>query len=391
MTDTAMLLRIYVSSIVIKNDNSGTAGRTEEVLEQRQEFLKSQRESVKDRLKTLAVHQSEIARKSLAIKERVVVKYQEIQAVLDEDLRITLSHLDMEELAAVSALDVLMERNSSLIQDIEQDLARVTVMLHHMGQKMDTASFLPKGTLEDTQLTDRVMNVLNSSDPSAVTLDEVKSEQILDLTSDMLSLICSRTPLMKKLVDLYASEVTLDPDTAHPKLAISPLGDRVTYTDTWSELPDLPERFDSTLNVLSSQAFGLDRHYWEIDVTGKTYWELGVTYPSIPRKGTSEACWLGRGVESWCVEFFNGNYTAWHAGVPRPLPATEPFSRIGILCSFPAGTVTFLDADTMIPLFCFCAGTFSDRLHLALCPGHDQNGINANPMVILNNSPTHLC
>ncbi|KAM8851505.1 E3 ubiquitin-protein ligase TRIM21-like [Synchiropus picturatus] len=295
----------------------------------------------------------------------------------------------MEERAAVTALDVLMERNSSLIQDIEQDLARVTVALRQMSQKMDTASFLPKPKLEDIQLMVRVMNVLNNSDPNTVALDEAKSDLILELTSDMLSLLCSKTPLMKKFVDLYASEVTLDPDTAHPKLAISPMGDRVTYTDMWSELPDLPERFDSTLNVLSLQAFRLDRHYWEIDVTGKTYWELGVTYPSIPRKGTSEACWLGRGEESWCVEFFNGDYTAWHAGVPHQLPASERFCRIGILCSFPAGTVTFLDADTMIPLFCFCAGAFSDCLHLALCPGHDQNGINANPMVIMNNSPSH--
>lgn len=63
------------------------------------------------------------------IREKIIRKYREIQAALDEDLRITLSHLEMEERAAVSALDGLMERNCSLIQEIEQDLARLTVAI----------------------------------------------------------------------------------------------------------------------------------------------------------------------------------------------------------------------------------------------------------------------
>uniref|UniRef100_A0A3Q2PKL5 B30.2/SPRY domain-containing protein n=2 Tax=Fundulus heteroclitus TaxID=8078 RepID=A0A3Q2PKL5_FUNHE len=178
-----------------------------------------------------------------------------------------------------------------------------------------------------------------------------------------------------------SSEVNLDPQTAHPKLIISPKSNSVSYTDTWQTLPDLPGRFDATLNVISLQGFTFGRHYWEIDVTGKTYWELGVTYPSIPRKGPSEDCWLGRGAESWCMEFFDGDYTAWHGGVPHQLPFSKRFCRIGVLCSFPAGLLTFLEADNMMPLFCFCAGTFSQCLHLALCPGHDHNGTNSSPIV----------
>lgn len=57
------------------------------------------------------------------------MKYREIQSVLDDDLRNTLSHLEMEERAAVSALDSFMERNRSLIQDIEQELARLMLAM----------------------------------------------------------------------------------------------------------------------------------------------------------------------------------------------------------------------------------------------------------------------
>lgn len=86
------------------------------------------------------------------IRERIIRKYQEIQAVLDEDLRTTLSHLEMEERAAVSALDGLMERNCSLIQEIEQDLARLTVTLEQTDTEPDTMVMnLDSGKVEWTK------------------------------------------------------------------------------------------------------------------------------------------------------------------------------------------------------------------------------------------------
>lgn len=72
------------------------------------------------------------------IRESIIRKYQEIQTILDEDLRMTLSYLEMEERAAVSALDGLMEKNCSLIQEIEQDLARLTVALDQVDAQTDT-------------------------------------------------------------------------------------------------------------------------------------------------------------------------------------------------------------------------------------------------------------
>lgn len=175
-----------------------------------------------------------------------------------------------------------------------------------------------------------------------------------------------------------AADVVLDADAAHPKLIVSPKGDSVTYTDTWQDVPETPTRFDTTLNVVSQQGFSNGRQYWEVEASGKTYWELGLTYPSMPRKGSTEDSWLGRGKDSWGVEYFNGDYQAWHAGVQHELPllAGKQFTHIGVYCSFPGGLVCFLGADTMTPLHCFCAGTFTDALYPALCPGHDNEGTN---------------
>lgn len=136
--------------------------------------------------------------------------------------------------------------------------------------------------------------------------------------------------------------------------------------------------------MISRKSFTDVRNYWEVQVAGKTYWELGLTYHKIPRKGREEDCWLGRGPTSWCVEYFNGEYTAWHNGVSHELThvSGRTFQRIGIFSSSEGGLICFLGADTMTPLYSFCAGTFTDILYQAVCPGHDNQGTNRKPLLI---------
>ncbi|GAA6067213.1 zinc-binding protein A33 [Tachysurus ichikawai] len=138
-------------------------------------------------------------------------------------------------------------------------------------------------------------------------MDEFKNEQLLCLTINLLLFIHSQVSVTKKLFQTYAQEMVLNPDSAHPKLIISPAGDSVIYTDTWQEVPENRSRFDTTLNIIRGQlhkafhcmSYPKGRKYWEAQVSGKTYWELGLTYPSIPRKGHEEQCWLEHGPESW--------------------------------------------------------------------------------------------
>lgn len=56
------------------------------------------------------------------MRERIVKKYEEMRRVLEEDCRITLSLLEVEEMAAVRALDNLIEANCILLRDIEVQL-----------------------------------------------------------------------------------------------------------------------------------------------------------------------------------------------------------------------------------------------------------------------------
>lgn len=46
----------------------------------------------------------------------------------------------------------------------------------------------------------RVVGLLNTTDPTSVSLDETKGDQILSITNDMLLLLSSQTPTIQKLL-----------------------------------------------------------------------------------------------------------------------------------------------------------------------------------------------
>uniref|UniRef100_A0A3B4B7E4 B30.2/SPRY domain-containing protein n=1 Tax=Periophthalmus magnuspinnatus TaxID=409849 RepID=A0A3B4B7E4_9GOBI len=89
-------------------------------------------------------------------------------------------------------------------------------------------------------------------------------------------------PLRSELlrVQQCAVEVTLDPDTAHPELALSEDLKQVHDTDVEKQLPDSPLRFNKCVCVLGKQSFSSGRFYFEVQVKGKTNWDLGVFFGS---------------------------------------------------------------------------------------------------------------
>ncbi|XP_065421033.1 butyrophilin subfamily 1 member A1-like isoform X2 [Chrysemys picta bellii] len=176
---------------------------------------------------------------------------------------------------------------------------------------------------------------------------------------------------------LYAVDVTLDPDTAHPKLVLSEDRKRVRLGETHQDLPDNPERFDSHVCVLGAEGFAGGRHYWEVEVGDKTEWDLGVCRESVTKKGQVTYT-PGNGY--WLVWLWDGEYEAL-TSPPTPLPVSVRPSRVGIFLDYEAGEVSFYNVTDRSHLFTF-TDTFSGTLRPYFYPGVNDEGENAAPLII---------
>ncbi|XP_053089511.1 butyrophilin subfamily 3 member A3-like [Pangasianodon hypophthalmus] len=173
----------------------------------------------------------------------------------------------------------------------------------------------------------------------------------------------------------YAVDVTLDPDSAHPKLRVSDDGKQVTCGDTPQDLPDTPQRF---ANVLGKQSFSRI-FYYEVQVRGKTQWTLGVMRQNINRK---EDITLTPKTGFWTVEMRNENEYKAHAGPDVRLTLIEKPVKVGVYVDYEEGQVSFYDVEASSHIYSFTAQSFNEELYPFLSPGLNEGGKNSAPLII---------
>ncbi|KAM9365923.1 E3 ubiquitin-protein ligase TRIM21-like [Pholidichthys leucotaenia] len=193
-----------------------------------------------------------------------------------------------------------------------------------------------------------------------------------------------------KRVQQYAVDVTLDPDTAHLELILSEDGKQVKHGDEWKKLPDNPERFSYCVNVLGNQSFSSGRFYFEVQVKGKTEWDLGVARESINRKGEIT---LTPQNAYWTVVLRNGNeYSACEKSPVRLHLQSGP-EKVGVFVDYEEGLVSFYDVDAAALIYSFTGCSFNYRLLPYLSPCNNDGGQNSAPLVItpINHTASSSC
>uniref|UniRef100_A0A8C4GW03 E3 ubiquitin-protein ligase TRIM21-like n=1 Tax=Dicentrarchus labrax TaxID=13489 RepID=A0A8C4GW03_DICLA len=191
---------------------------------------------------------------------------------------------------------------------------------------------------------------------------------------------------MKKLLEVelkrvqqYAVDVTLDPDTAQPNLILSDDGKQVKHGDVKKNLPDNPERFDRCAGVLAKQSFSTGRFYYEVQVKGKTEWDLGVARELINRKGKIT---LSPQNGYWTIWLRNKNEYKALAGPSVRLSLQSQPEKVGVFVDYEEGLVSFYDVDAAALIYSFTGCSFTEKLYPYFSPSINYGGTNSAPLII---------
>ncbi|XP_047668864.1 nuclear factor 7, ovary-like isoform X4 [Tachysurus fulvidraco] len=182
-----------------------------------------------------------------------------------------------------------------------------------------------------------------------------------------------------KRIQQYAVDVTLDPDTAHPNLILSDDGKQVNHGDKKQNLPDNPERFDYWLIVLGKEGFTSGRFYYEVQVRGKTEWDLGMVRESINRKGDITyipengywSLWLRNKAEYLALD-----------SPPVSLSLKQAPQKVGVFVDYEEGLISFYDVDAKSHIYSFTGQTFSEKLYPCFSPCLNDGGRNSAALII---------
>lgn len=184
-------------------------------------------------------------------------------------------------------------------------------------------------------------------------------------------------PKMRRVQE-YTVDVTLDSNTAHPRLVLSEDMKSVRCGDRHQQLPDNPERFDRVVCVLGREAISSGRHYWEVQVGGKTDWDLGVAKQSINRKGKIEVT-PSNGY--WFLSLRDKNKYAFRTEPSTDVHLSLRPRRIGIFVDFEKGQVSFFNVDAKIHIYTF-NDAFTESIFPFFSPCTSRCGKNDGPLVI---------
>ncbi|XP_033056924.1 E3 ubiquitin-protein ligase Midline-1 isoform X2 [Trachypithecus francoisi] len=142
----------------------------------------------------------------------------------------------------------------------------------------------------------------------------------------------------------------LDPKSAHRKLKVSHDNLTVERDESSSKKSHTPERFTSqgSYGVAGNVFIDSGRHYWEVVISGSTWYAIGLAYKSAPKHE-----WIGKNSASWALCRCNNNWVVRHNSKEIPIEPAPHLRRVGILLDYDNGSIAFYDALNSIHLYTF--------------------------------------
>ena len=315
------------------------------------------------------------------------VKIQEIKHAVEDSVKDFTALTSCIQRSLAELIDVIEQKQKTteeqaegFIKELQQEITELEKRCSELKQLPHTEDqLLQNFTSINTALPTKDWTKLNVHPSSCV--ETALRTAVAQLEKEMEKMLCD---VELRRFQKYEVDVTLDPDTAHPSLILSEDGKQVSDGNVRKNLPDNTERFSYCVNVLGKQSFSSGRFYYEVQVGGKTDWDVGVARESINRKGPIT---LSPNDGYWTIWLRNGNEYKACADPVVLLPVREELQKVGVFVDYEEGLVSFYDVERRAHLYSFTGCTFTEKLYPFFCPGLNRNGTNSAPLIISAVSP----
>ncbi|XP_065262007.1 zinc finger protein RFP-like [Emys orbicularis] len=309
----------------------------------------------------------EYLKQTQAERQKIVYQFQQLQQFLEEQEQLLLTQLEQLDKEIVNIQNEyftkLFEKISHLSELISEMEGKCQESASEFLQNVNFfLSRCEKGKLQKSvEISPELEKKLSNFSQKYIALRETLRMFKATLPSEL------ETKREKSLGSRRLANVTLDPDTAHPRLVLSEDQKSVSYSYTRQDLPNNPERFDTRVCVLGCEGFTSGRHYWEVEVKDEGTWAVGVARESVWRKGGRT-----RNPEDriWAVERCMNMFSAVSSSeTPLTLSCDLRFIRVSV--DYEQGQVIFANADNDGPIFTFPTASFNgERIYPWFRVGH---------------------
>ncbi|XP_043768414.1 E3 ubiquitin-protein ligase TRIM7 isoform X1 [Cervus elaphus] len=312
-----------------------------ELLESRLKVLKKDLEDYEAFRSTEEKESKELLKQMAAEQEKVGAEFQALRAFLVEQEGRLLGRL--EELSR----EVTQKQNENLAQ-LGDEIAQLSKL---SSQIQETTCRPDLDFLQEFKNTLSRCSNVPAPKPTTVSSEMKNKVWNASLKTFVLKGLLKKfkEDLREELEKEEKVELTLDPDTANPRLILSLDLKSVRLGQQAQDLPSHPRRFDTNTRVLASCGFSSGRHHWEVEVGSKDGWAFGVARESVRRKGLTPFT-PEEGV--WALQLNNGQYWAVTSPERTPLSCGH-LSRVRVALDLEVGAVSFYAAEDMRHIYTF--------------------------------------